>query len=633
MAQSIGTISFPHASPRIHRAPGSWWGFALFALLTPLVLLLAVVLAVQLAYNGRIFPGVSVDGVPIGGLSQAEAAWLIEESLRLSPNEQIEIRAAEHVWRLPVGQLGVRPDTETVLARAYAAGRNEPFWKRPFTWWQMIQKGYDIPPAYTVDEDAIRVLLTNAANAIARPPQDARVALVGIEVVEYPAIMGRSLDWEASEARVRTALARGQRTSIDLVVQEEPPLITSAAEAAAFIRQVLAQPLHVEATMPYWAPTSEGVVQRTRTLRLTIDQARLAQMLRIEPEQLDDGRRTWRVRLDVTALRPDLEALAARIHQPAREARFDYDPQTGVLTPLVVSQDGVELDVDAALAAVEDALRTGQSSVELPLTITPPPVSTADASKFNITGVAAKGYSTFTGSPAGRKQNVAVAAARFNGVVIPPHSEFSFNKYLGWVVDAMGYEESYIILGNRTEVGIGGGVCQVSTTLFRAAFWGGFRITERYAHGYRVSYYEPPVGMDATVYSPYVDFKFVNDTDNYYLIESEVNQRTAELTFYLYGPDTGRTVQMIGPTILETTPALAPIYTEDPSLPAGVVEQVDWARDGAKVKVERIVTDASGNQLYHDVFWSNYRPWAARYLVGTGPSAESTPVTQESGER
>jgi len=400
----------------------------------------------------------------------------------------------------------------------------------------------------------------------------------------------------------------------------------------AFIRRLLAQPLHVEATLPYWAPTAEGIVQRTRRLRLTIDQARLAQMLRIEPEQLDDGSRTWRVRLDVATLRPEIEALAAQLEQPAREARFDYDPQTGVLTPLVVSQDGIELDVDAALAAVETALRNGQSTVELPLTITSPLVSTADASKLNITEVAGRGYSTFTGSPPGRKQNVAVAAARFNGVVIPPHSEFSFNEYLGWVVDAMGYEESYIILGNRTAVGIGGGVCQVSTTLFRAAFWGGFRITERYAHGYRVSYYEPPTGLDATIYSPYVDFKFVNDTDNYYLIESEVNQQTEELTFYLYGPDTGRTVQMIGPTILETTPAPEPIYTEDPSLPAGVVKQVDWARDGAKVKVERIVTDASGNTLYHDVFWSNYRPWAARYLVGTGPATESVLVTQESGE-
>jgi len=120
MAQNIGTISFPHVSPRTHRAPGSWWGFVFFALFTPLVLVLALVVAVQAAYDGRIFPGVSVNGVPIGGLSQAEAARLIEESLRLPPNEQIEIRAAEYVWQLPVGQMGVRPDTEAVLARAYA---------------------------------------------------------------------------------------------------------------------------------------------------------------------------------------------------------------------------------------------------------------------------------------------------------------------------------------------------------------------------------------------------------------------------------------------------------------------------------------------------------------------------------
>jgi vancomycin resistance protein YoaR len=118
------------------------------------------------------------------------------------------------------------------------------------------------------------------------------------------------------------------------------------------------------------------------------------------------------------------------------------------------------------------------------------------------------GETSFAGSTADRRQNIREATSRFHGVVVPPGRRFSFLDHLGPVTVADGYSQSWIIYGDRTILGPGGGVCQVSTTAFRAAFWGGYPIEERWPHSYRVSWYEPPLGLDAAVFSPGTDMRF-----------------------------------------------------------------------------------------------------------------------------
>jgi vancomycin resistance protein YoaR len=286
----------------------------------------------------------------------------------------------------------------------------------------------------------------------------------------------------------------------------------------------------------------------------------------------------------------------------------------------VVSQEGLKLDIAATMANIVEAVQSGQHEVSLVVATLPPLVSTTDASKIVIEGLAAQGYSDYTGSAAERVVNVGVAASMFHGIVIPPGGEFSFNEHLGWVVDATGYEEGYIISGNRTEVDVGGGVCQVSTTVFRAAMEAGFEITERHAHAYRVPYYEngSPLGYDATVFSPWVDLKFRNNTEHYYLMEVEDNPQALTLAINLYGPPTGRDVEIIS-TIVEEVPHGPPIYEEDPALAPGVVKQVDWEHPGATIKLERVIRDsATGAEIGRDEYWSVYEPWQARFLVGPG---------------
>ncbi|RMD48024.1 MAG: vanomycin resistance protein VanB, partial [Candidatus Thermofonsia bacterium] len=215
------------------------------------------------------------------------------------------------------------------------------------------------------------------------------------------------------------------------------------------------------------------------------------------------------------------------------------------------------------------------------------------------------------------------AAANFYGIVVAPGEEFSFNKYLGSISEADGYEEGLIIVGGQTIKGVGGGVCQVSTTIYQTAFFAGYPIVARQEHGYWLDYYndgEGP-GMDATVFSPIVDFRFVNNTPYHLLIENYYNQELEALTFKFYSTSMGWTVEKGETQILNETEVPGPEedrWEFDPDLPPGTVEQIDFATQGADVIVQRIVRDANGNELINEFFTSHYIPYPNTFHYGPG---------------
>ena len=194
---------------------------------------------------------------------------------------------------------------------------------------------------------------------------------------------------------------------------------------------------------------------------------------------------------------------------------------------------------------------------------------------------------------------------------------------LGDVSLDKGYAEALIIFNGRTVKGVGGGVCQVSTTAFRAAFNGGYPIIERWPHAYRVGWYERGFGpgLDATVFSPYVDFKFKNDTPYHILIEAYANDAAGRLTFKFYSTSDGRQVTISEPIVENVIPHPEDKIEEDPTLPAGTRQQVDYAADGADVTVKRTVT-RDGQVISEDRVFTRYQPWQAIFKVGTGGAAQ-----------
>lgn len=324
------------------------------------------------------------------------------------------------------------------------------------------------------------------------------------------------------------------------------------------------------------------------------------------------------VRLDKKRLTNFLTGVAQKINRPSFDAKFTFNPQTKKVSEFQAAQEGRELDLEQTAALIIQALNpNSKKEILLPVKVTPPKILTGDVNTFGINELLARGVSYFTGSIDNRIYNIKLAASRINGTLIPQNEVFSFNKVLGDVSAETGYKPAYVIKSGRTVLDDGGGVCQVSTTVFRSVLNAGLPINERTAHAYRVGYYEQggfAPGLDATVFYPSVDFKFKNNTPAYILLQAYVQGTT--LYVDLYGTSDGRQAALTTPQILNQTPPPPELRQDDPSLPKGVVKQVDWPAWGANVSFKRTVKRGE-ETLISETWRSNYRPWQAVYLVGT----------------
>ncbi len=322
------------------------------------------------------------------------------------------------------------------------------------------------------------------------------------------------------------------------------------------------------------------------------------------------------------ALDAILTELAQEIDVPVQDALFQFT--SGKVTAFRASHPGVLVNQEEARtrffeAATEASyFQNRQITIPLPVGVINPAITTEMVNSFGIKELIGSGYSEFAGSIPGRVHNVVLAASRLNGVLIKPGETFSFNRTIGDISAATGYQTAYIIKDGRTVLGDGGGVCQVSTTLFRAALAAGLPITERHAHAYRVSYYEQAgykPGLDATIFSPSVDFQFTNDTPGYILIQAKPDTKNLTLTFELYGTRDGRAAEIVNHVVGAAIPPPPPLYQDDPTLAPGAVRQVDYAAWGAKASfVYRVTRD--GEVINEQTFVSSFRPWQAVYLRG-----------------
>ncbi len=318
-----------------------------------------------------------------------------------------------------------------------------------------------------------------------------------------------------------------------------------------------------------------------------------------------------------------IQNLAEQINIPSEDALFQFE--NNKVTEFRPSKDGRKLNEAQLRALLNDAFIEVASSsrqrigIPIPVDISHPSVTTDTANNLGIKELIGRGYSEYQGSIPGRIHNVALASSRLNGVLIKPGETLSFVDTVGDISAATGYQSAYIIKDGKTVLGDGGGVCQVSSTLFRAAMDAGLPIVERHAHAYRVHYYEEggfKPGVDATVFSPSVDLKIKNDTSSYILIQTKPDSKNLTLIFELYGTKDGRKSEVFNHKVWGETPPPPPLYQDDPTLPKGVVRQVDWAAWGAKASFQYKVT--RGTEVLQDVtFYSNFRPWQAVYLNGT----------------
>ncbi len=311
-------------------------------------------------------------------------------------------------------------------------------------------------------------------------------------------------------------------------------------------------------------------------------------------------------------------------NKPAKNALFAF--KDGRVTKFQPEANGVQIESKQLLTDARKKIQTMKSnpksvSVELKEKVLKPEITMAQSNNLGIEELIGEGQSNYSHSIPGREHNVVLGTSKFNGVLIPKGETLSFNQLIGDISALTGYQQAYIIQNGKTVLGDGGGICQVSTTLFRAAINTGLPILNRTAHAYRVSYYENDSGpgFDATVFSPSVDLKIKNDTPAAVLIQTEVDEVNKLVYFKLYGKKDNRKVEISKAEVWDVSPPPEASYEDDPTLQRGITKQVDFAAWGAKARFNYKVTYPN-KEVKDEIFYSVYRPWKAVFLVGTKDS-------------
>jgi vancomycin resistance protein YoaR len=301
-------------------------------------------------------------------------------------------------------------------------------------------------------------------------------------------------------------------------------------------------------------------------------------------QQKTHYKKTINAFLKESEIKKYLSSLSEKINKDPKNARFKFNDEKKVLEVTRKSQKGITLEIDKSYQKIKESIQNSLEVSYIPLAIKKedPIISSNDPEKYEIKKIIGTGGSDFTGSTDTRIHNIKTAAARFDGLVLQPKEELSFVKTLGPVEESTGYKEELVIKKNKTVPEFGGGICQVSTTMFRAALNTGLKITERHNHSYPVHYYDPP-GTDATVYIPQPDLKIKNTTDNHILIQTETAEKDNSFFIKFYSKKNPYQIEIIGPKVTEKTP-----------------------EGRIRTKLEQVVKNKEGEKIRSDIFKSFY---------------------------
>ncbi len=533
--------------------------------------------------------GVRIDGVDVGGLRARDARALLERRATALAHRPVVFSAAGERFRIAPVTLGVQPDWSAAVDAAQRQGDGF----GPFRGFRRIDVqffGADVTPPVSVLGGALEYELQQIAKKVDRQQQPAAVARHGLQIAVVPGRAGHVLDRKAAADVIVRALSSLQRSGpVQLPLRSVRPGVTVSqlSSAARRARLALSAPVLLE-------------LQKT-LLRLT-PQA-LAPLL-----QLPSGGET-QLRLGGPAAERWFVRFGRRLEQPARDAGFAVHGDTVGIVP---ARPGLSLDTArTARAILAAALRRTSRVAHVAVETIAPQLTTDAARRMGISGVVGS-YTTEYGGIPNRIHNVQLVSHLVDDKLIAPHTTFSFNRATGARTAAKGFLEAPVIINGEVTTGLGGGVCQVSTTVFNAAFEAGLPITERTNHALYISHY--PQGRDATVDYPDVDLQFRNDTGHWLLLRTFVGD--SSLTVTLYGTPTDRkVVSTTAPLVSHGGPPVQ--KTVDPALQPGEKVVDDPGVPALTTSVTRDVYGANGSLLDHDVWYSSYR--ASPKIVRVGP--------------
>ncbi|HEU4449393.1 MAG TPA: VanW family protein [Gaiellaceae bacterium] len=568
--------------------------------LAGLVVLLA---AVGFAFGGSagsIATGVAIAGIDVGGLTAAEAEERLESAARRSARVPVAFTAAGEVFRLRPETLDVQPDWAAAAEAAVDEGGGPVPLRGLRRLWLRVA-GADVEPEVDVYDAALAYRLTEIGSAVDRPAREAALALRGLEPEIVPGQAGRALDREAAATVVVEALARFERVETPLPVAVAQPRVTQErlAPVAARLRTILSAPVRLA----------------FRGASFTLQPRQIARLL-----ELPAGGET-ELAIDERVAARRFANVARGVAREARNA--DFAVQGNGRVRIVASRPGRELDVVATGEAVLAAgSRPAERTAELAVRLVQPQLTTAEARDLGVQRELAS-YATLYSGTADRIQNLRLGIELLDGARIAPGAVWSFNEHVGPRTLERGFRPAPVIIDDEYAEGVGGGVSQIATTVFNAAWEAGIKIAERTAHALYISRY--PTGRDATVNYPDVDLKLRNDTNRWIVIKSSYDE--AGILVRLLGGGPERRVESI-PGELEVTGRPEVERVPDPTLFVGQQVVEDDGEPARAVTVERIVY-RGGEVLYEETWTTTYRSEDKVVRVGTKPRPVVTPPPEE----
>lgn len=477
--------------------------------------------------------------------------------------------------------------------------------------------------AITINETLLEENLQATFQSLINVSEPAKIKITATGSYEItPEIAGQKIDYTEAIKFFGQQLIHLEQEPIDLIATADQPIINKASlpQLEPLIQNYLnLAPLNLTAS--------------SSDKKWEINKKEIASWLSLE------------VINDQVGLGPD-KALIEKYLEETVAKEVDIEPQAGKfnkvnnrLEQFTPGRDGRKLNLEQSALIIEQALRNQEKTATIIIDEIKNPLNENDPSTLGIIEIIGTGQSDFSGSTANRIHNIRTGTNQISGHLVEPGEEFSLVSLLGKIDASSGYKTELVIKEGKTIPEYGGGLCQVATTLFRAALASGLPITQRKNHSYRVSYYEP-AGTDAAVYIPWPDLRFVNDTAHPILILGELSGR--KLYFNFWGTKDGRLVEQTKPTIYNIVKPPAKKLIETTDLKPGQIKCTEKAHNGADAYFDYIVTYASG-EAKNKRFNSHYVPWQEVCLVGketasstatsttatTTPQATTTPAIPE----
>lgn len=565
------------------------------------IAILGVGIIFSIIYQGRIYPGIIMAGIRLGGETPESAQTTLATIMK--EDQPVELNYGGEKWSILLSDVSGKVDYQSSVQKLMETGRSNNAVKNTSVVINSLFRGLQTDPVIDIDLPLLRQTIASISAEIDVPAKEPEISYdkTTKQVKVSAGENGHRVEQERLETLIWDEWRTGGRDEITIPVKELKPKLSDSEAENTLVRAM-------------------SLLEKKLTIILPDSNEKWTLVNEQLLAWLDAQSGGWKMQ----KIQEWVSELAKGLNREPQNSSFRF-VSPGRVEEFKPGKDGLRILVDESMTRILSGLNKmetekNDAEVELSIEAVPPEISTAEANNLGIKELLGRGESWFSGSIDNRIFNLRKSAESISGTLIAPGETFSFNKVVGDVSAATGYKPAYIIKEGKTILGDGGGVCQTSSTLFRTILKAGLPIQERVAHAYRVGYYEQksPPGFDATIFQPQPDFKFVNDTPAYLLIQSEFDAGKKYLAIDIFGTSDGRVATTSAVRIWDSTPPPPDLYQDDPSLPIGTIRQVEHSAWGAKVAFDWKVTRGE-EILQQRTFYSTYAPWQAVYLRGTKP--------------